>query len=1215
MSNMPASKRTTRRSATFSIAAAAAAAAAIAALPTPARAGTSTNASGQPTQQGAGTAAATISFSGQVALRNFSSSAGVSVLQPNASSTFYFGPTGTPVTYHAANNGATYVQLAQKNFANPDTGLGATSIATAPVTQSHSALRVEWHEQGSVQGLVDLVNDQVGYVGSPISNVASRGPSVSNPTWINGTSFTTGTTLNGHTLSGLNYGDTYDTSVYDRPSGRNLQNGQDRIQYSQGEYKTENFARVGAPTRSAIPGQAGFGSGNPVLLPAGTPLGLGNAGGRQSFQPESAANLSTDKVDPQSASSATYAAGPWNTAGADNIDSKQFAVTAVTYSANPGTGLHEVSKADARWLQGAGRFSNGANFNVVSRANDAGQRTVPAVAAGLDPSWATGENDSGNTSGTAAQNAQKTVGPDIRFSGKTSGTDARNAISQSRLAVGALSIAEARGAASNAPLRVLDVDFLSAGFSLNAADYKRVNYDNLVNFTYEGVLISHIDTVKAPNVPLLNAFRTQYQGTHAGALPSAAEEQTWWAARTSEETGIKGDQFGNVRSFVNNITNSIGTAGAGITQASANNPADALFASGYTIPQLLNFKREFDGGPITPNVLNAAQLAVQQNVEDNYGPLFTADGSAGSNVQTKGSSAYYTALNRTDVAPAINGTTADLSITVKDAAGAAIANGVDGPKGNWLFGNFRQNGTRDFAAVKESVNAALSLRAVDGAKNSIYTADGGVANATVVPALSGTPGWASTANTKGDLIVLGDFNTDGRFDGKDVDLLARGASLSDNGSTDQLTTASGPNFSYQVRNPNAKLNKNAALDYAQAATANLVDANQTFVRTSAQSATQAANDPTGANAFNKADVNRDGLVNRQDAAIVDAFVGKDFRSLDDQLSAVVATNVNAAGTAFAGDPTLDQTTPRRSISLVDVELTDGDADGNAGTTRITHVLADDDGDAVATPTSDFRVIRTAVGAALRDGNVNFDASVNLTDLNVVKQNFGGNNDKWSTGDFNYNGNTDLTDLNAVKQNFGQSQSLVASSQAASSLLTTANGGSADTSRGNSASAGVRAAASETVALAAADQVELVVNFATGEVRLVGTDADAAELNNYSVESASGALNPTGWNTLTSRNSSTGKNFSVLISSDGLVGEDGGFVAGGPQPTISIGSAGLTLGNLFDVGGVRDLIFLYGDENANTITGAITYVPEPASFGMLGLAAVVGMLKRRRRVQC
>ncbi len=980
----------------------------------PALAGTSQNVAG-PTQQGSNPAV-TISFSGQVALRDFASGLGINTLQPGTSATFYFGPTGTPVTYYAPTSGATYVQLARPNFNLADTGLGATSIATAPVTQQHSALRVEWHEQGSVQGLTDLVNDQVGYttgVGGTgiLSNAASRGPSVGNPTWINNNKFDgTLTTINGHVLSNANYANTYDPAVY-LPNGTNIAGGQNRIQYSQGEYKTENFAVAGPASPSALPGAAGFGRGNPTLKPAATPTGLGTGGGRQSFQPEAVANQSTDKIDPQTVSTSNtagtaYAAGPWNTAGANNIDSKQFAVTAVTYSANPGTGLHEIQGEDAKWLQATGRLANGANFNVVSRANDAGQRTVPAVSVGLDPSWAVGENDDGNTSGTAAQNAQKSVGSGIRFSGKTSGTDARAAIAQSRLAVGALSIAEARAASSAAPIRVLDVDFVNAQSTGNAADYKRVTYDNIINFTYKGVLISHINTVKAPNVPLLNTFRSTFQ-TANGRAPTAAEEQTWWNNLSSDQTGIKGDQFGNVKSYINNITGSLGSAAAGTTTASANNPADALFAAGYTIPDLLNYKREVDGGPLTPNSLNAAQLAVQNDIRANYGNLFTADNTSGANTQTKGSGAYYTALNVG--APALNGTTADLLITTKDASGNSVGNGTDTPKGNWLFGNFNQDGRRDFASVKESVNAALSLQAIDRATasgvNSIYTVDGGVPNSTVVPSLAGTPGWASTANTKADLVILGDFNTDGRFDGKDVDLLARGASLSDNGSTDHLTTASGATFSQQLRNVNAKLNKNAALDYVKAATANLGNVEQSFLRRSAQTAQQFANDPTGVNAFNKFDINRDGLVNRQDGAIVNAFVGKDYRNLNDQLNAVVATNLNPAGTVFVGDTTADQTTNRRQISLVDVELNDNGL--------ITHV-------APTGGTSDFKLIRQALGTSLLDGDTDFDGGVSINDFNVLAGNFGqASGQKWSAGDFDFDGGVSINDFNLLAGGFGQ----------------------------------------------------------------------------------------------------------------------------------------------------------------------------------------------------
>jgi hypothetical protein len=1002
-----------------------AAAAVVAAIPVNALAGESTNSSGDPTAQGIGTPAITISFSGQTALRTFNNSQGISTLQPNSSIMYNFGPTGaSPVTYYASTSSAGYVQLAKKDFTTSDSGLGATSIATAPATQFHSALRVEWHEQGSVQGQFDLINDQIGYV-SPdggatgyISNLTSRGPSVANPTWINNTSFNAAATLNGHTLNGANFANTYDTSVYNRVTGRNLQNGQDRIQFSVGEYKTESLAKNGTASRAATPGTAGYGLGNPVLKTAANTIGLGVAGGRQQFYNESFANESTDKVDPNSTTNAHYASGPWNTAGAYNIDSKQISVTTVAYSANPGTGLSHINRGDSQWLLTTGRLRNGADFNVVIRANDAGQRVIPAISVGVDPSWSVGENDDGNTSTTANANAQKTLGADFRFSGKTSGTEARNAIAQSRLGFGPLSITETRGAASNAPVRALDVDFEHLTDTGNPADFIRSNFDNLVNHTnygtaenpiyhptYRGVLISHYNTIKAPRPDLLAAFQS--------ANPGATAEQTqnWWNGLSSANTGIKGDPFGNVAAFINNITNSTGTAAAGITPASANNPADALFGSGFLIPGLLNYSRQFTGEPVTPVTLNPAQLAEQANVKANYGPLFTADGTSGSNAQTIGSSSFYGALNAAG-APAINGA---IPITAKDSTGAAVPNGTVAPKGNYLFGNFNQDGRRDFASVKEAVNAALSLRKVDatggaGAKSGIYTTDGGVGNGTVITSLSGSPGWATTANTKGDLIVLGDFNSDGAFDGKDVYLLARGAALSDNGSTDHLTTASGAVFADQVRNPNAKLNKNAALDYARAQTQAIVvddgnNAARAFLRSSAQSTLQLSNDPTGANAFNKFDVNRDGLSNRQDAAIVDSFVGKDYRSLDNQLAAVVATNLNPAGTVFVGDPLLDVTTPRKSISLVDVELND--------TGTITHVLSGGE--------SDFQLIRLALGtSSLLDGDTDFNGTVDFTDLGNLLNSYNSSGNKWSTGDTDFNGLVDFTDLGNLLNVYNQS---------------------------------------------------------------------------------------------------------------------------------------------------------------------------------------------------
>jgi hypothetical protein len=434
------------------------------------------------------------------------------------------------------------------------------------------------------------------------------------------------------------------------------------------------------------------------------------------------------------------------------------------------------------------------------------------------------------------------------------------------------------------------------------------------------------------------------------------------------------------------------------------NPSDGLFINGFLIPQLLNYTRQTDGGALTPQTLNAQQLATQQDVKANYGAAFSPDGSSGSSTQTTGTGATYGALGTSE----------------------AVLGSVPITANNYLFGNFNQDARRDFASVKESVNAALSLRAAERAAN-IANADSslfrGVTNSTAITSLAGTPGWATSANTKGDLIVLGDYNSDGAFDGKDVYALARGASLSDAGS-DHLTG----NFADALRNPNAKLNKNAALDYAQAATANASNVDQQFLRTTARATLTSAALPAGAtlistnadstvtytfdaagtNAFNKLDVNRDGKVDREDAKIVDVSVGKNYHSLTDQLNAVLRTDTNAAGTAFANgttplDPTdtANDAIPRRAVSLVDVELTDDAA--------ITATLA--------AGTSDFKLIRDGLGSLLRAGDTNFDGGVNFIDLVTLAQNYGLGVDRWSKGDFNLDGTVNFADLVPLAQNY------------------------------------------------------------------------------------------------------------------------------------------------------------------------------------------------------
>jgi hypothetical protein len=958
--------------------------------------------------------AVTISFAGQTALKNFDLSAGITELAPGTSIVLHDGAGGAPVTYTAPSGSTTIVNLANPNFNNPDQNPGTPTSPSNNTTQVASAIALEWHAEGSVDGFYDLINDEIGYAGgsptnagTPISNEALRVPSTANLTSINTNTFTAGGSSNGFSLSTTTsdvLADTYSSSVYNQATGVNQLGGQNRIQFSVGEYPTEAFAVSGTANPFATPGSAGYGQGNTSLQVGATLLtALGQGGARQQFQSATIANEATTTLDPQT--DAAYAAGPWNTAGANNITSTAFAVTAVTYSANPGTGLQRLNESDTQWLQTTGRLQNGALFNVVARTVDTGQRVVFALNTGIDPSWAVGSNDDGNSTSTASANAQHSIGSSLRFDGKTSGSEAETTISQSRMAVGALSVPEATAAKSTAPIRALDIGFnytsatdptlSSPGSDDNDsnAEFVRANANTIESSNsttrYQATLISHYNTVKTPNAAALNQELAILYGAGSNqSNTTAAQQQTAWAqvetfdpsvaetdgTSTLAVSGIKGDTTGDVAAFISNIVNSVGTAAAGLTSITANNPADNLFINGYLIPGLLDYTRQTDGGAITPVTLSSASQSEQNAVNSNYGSFLTTDNTYASNNQTIGSSARYGAANATGT-PTING---NIPITAKDVTvnGSGVITGwssasntdLTAAGGNYLFGNFNQNGVRDLSAVLQAANAALSLsyyesqHATGGViSNSIYDS---ISNSTVIPSvdnsLSGgnSPGWVLTGtNTKGDLIVLGDYNGDGQFNGQDLYLLAIGASLADSNAAPGLT-ATATTFADVVRNPNDVLRKNYALttignylnNYLSQPTyhaaAAYLESSAAAVLTGYNPATPTENistgtnpvtglpnyipagatdlgttdpitgleqytyDPTGANAFNPTDVLRQGTVDFNDAVVVDEYNGQSYQNLTQSLAATAQTPVTGA---------------IEPISLVAVQQVDGES--------------------------------------------------------------------------------------------------------------------------------------------------------------------------------------------------------------------------------------------------------------------------------------------------
>lgn len=872
--------------------------------------------------------AVTISLSGSTAMRAFTTNAQFTALTPGNTMTL--------------NNGFSYTAVGATPTIFPAVQLGANTNDTYPVANpltnaNYRALRVEWHEQGSVEGILELANDQIGYTpGNQIVTV-SRNPSVGNPTWVNGsiggTLTAPGTNAGGYTINASGY-DTY--TDFNLAGVSNL-GGQNRVQMAISDVTArQGFSTAGANGAwNKTPGQAGYGKGNPALAAAGNTSGVGIAGARQQFVDATVLNMSTDKVDPSTGSN--YEAGAWNTAGVDNLVNKKVAITATTFAANPGTGLTKLNRTDAQFLQATGRLANGADFNVVARDANSGTRNVAALNAGLDPSFAAGENDDGNTgSVVGASDPQQSIGDAIRFSGKTAGGNGlRPTVQNSRMAVGHLSISDARGgnalANQSRPLRVLAyrddandlADGSNAGLSSGFADpasgeFVKISFDSIADGTYVLYQNQTYVTVRTP-------------GANYGT------------------DDVKGDySTHDVKQLQGNILNSAGIYPAGVGFL---NPANALIANGFIPTQYMKVQKDVDGlnQSVTNPGFNAADF---DTVRAQAQAAFVV---ADANAVTSGSGSTYG------------------NVTAA-TGGIAITNG------NYLFGDFDNDGDRDFADVKLAQAAQDKLLASGAGVD--YVTGTGASNAQAVPGLTGAlasmNGYDGTAGAKkGDLLVKGDFNSDGRFDGKDLYLLARGAALADSASTDQLTG----DFGDSVRN--GLLRKNAALDYinASATAQQKLDASANLV-----------NDPTGANAFNKLDVNRDGLVNLNDAVIVDKLVGASVASLDDQLAATIAV-----------DSSINAALQQRLISLVDVELDDN--------LLISAVLANG--------ASDFKVIRDGLGSALAAGDTNFDGAVDFSDLLKLAQRYGAPGiDRWSDADFDLNGLVNFDDLLSLAQNYG-----------------------------------------------------------------------------------------------------------------------------------------------------------------------------------------------------
>lgn len=789
----------------------------------------------------------TVSLSGSTAMRNFTVNAGFSQLTPGTSITI------GGVTYTAPNTPTTAFQLAPTAPpASPNHTPGGTYA---------DLFRIEWHEQGSVEGINELIYSQ-------INGIAQPSATSGNPTWVNRNSTKTG--LNGWTLAQQNA----------------VQMAISDVNHVQG------YAIAGTPNLHATPTSSGYGLGNPALPAVSTSAFVTGTN-------TSAKSYSLFDQHILDMPAAKFGSGDWNTAGVDNAQSTQVAVTATTFAANPGTGLSQINRTDAQWLQSASRLQNGAEFNFASRDVNSGTRNVAANNTGVDPSWAVGKNDSGNGNANDATTTQISLNPNgLTFSNKTAGGgQLRPTVQINRMAVGTLGLSDvfssAKNNSSSSPLRALAYSDSADGSTPAVI----VSAQSIVDGTYALWQNQTYVTLKDPS--------------HAANIPVG----TSWADATDAQTGILGDSSDQAVAQLR--ANVLYGAQNFNSVATYSNPGDALLGLGFIPKQLMSVTKTVDGvntSSANPNLSTSDQAlflagsypANSFNVKD---PTLVTTGA--SSVYGKNGTSQYTTP-----------TQGNITITTK----------------NYLFANFNAQttdggvtytGTRDLAAIK----TALAAQAAMGSDTTYNT---GAANSTVVYTNAN-----GVAFTKGDLIVMGDTLSRGKFDGKDLYNMAHGMALSNSTSTDNLTTGD-----YRT----GILRKNAALDYlhtnantqqkaAAAATLTVVAVGtqaapvtpalpagavliSTYDSITGTSADLTKNsvvrtvtytyDSTGLNAFNKADTTHDGLVDLNDALAVDNFNGQDFTNLNQQLAATVTTDGQV-----------------RSINLTNMVLADGRTTVNA----------------------------------------------------------------------------------------------------------------------------------------------------------------------------------------------------------------------------------------------------------------------------------------------
>ena len=385
------------------------------------------------------------------------------------------------------------------DFAVSNPSIPETSIryVTANIDRNPEGGNALWLNQtqignsGTTGGAAFNANNSVGANagnGLTLANFYSSGVAQSGTAGQSGTPWTPG--YAGNPLPAFNT----PTTGLMAGAGVNSSGGQNAVQFAlsdaipeqvfQNDYGNASNTYITGGSTVTVTGSAnssfnsnpldlGYGQGNPALT-AGS---LGTAGSRATYQTPGVLIPSATAQNPRAAAGTDFGVGPWNTnvsnGGLGNLNSTLTAVTATAFVSNPGTGLSELNRTDADWLEMTGRLANGAGFNMTTRDVNSGTRDVSALDTGVDPTYATGKNDDGNgnlpnsVSNTVFD--QEDIGSAERFSNKTAGgAQLRPTVQNNRMSIGTLSIndASAKDTQSNPnPVRVLSYADTASGYA------------------------------------------------------------------------------------------------------------------------------------------------------------------------------------------------------------------------------------------------------------------------------------------------------------------------------------------------------------------------------------------------------------------------------------------------------------------------------------------------------------------------------------------------------------------------------------------------------------------------------------------------------------------------------------------------------------------------------------------------------------------------------